>query len=214
MPLSHFFERCGQLFFSRMHPVFFFLLTIFPVLAAALFVFLEKGNLQELEERFAAAARKEKISFERKARKELFMQRYSHADPYFLDQQIESLPLLLAEKERLESLLHHPAFPESTVLKNRLQFIHDNRLAFIEENMRTSAQLKEVEEKQRHAVQMDEQDLQKILSLIEDVQVGPYLPSNASPQILIKDFRLKKQETPLNQVWEAEMDLFKREFTQ
>lgn len=214
MSLSHFFERSGQIFFSRMHPVFFFLLTMLPVLAAACFVFLEKGHLQDLEERFAAAARKEKISLERKARKERFIQRYSQADPYFLDQKIESFPLLLAEKEQLESLLHHPAFPESTVLKDRLQFLNDNRLAFVEENMKTSSQWKEVEEKQRRPVQMDEQDLQKILSLIEDVQVGPYIPSNTSPQILIKDFRLKKQETPLNQVWEAEMDLFKREFTQ
>ena len=198
-----------------MHPSFFFLLTALPLLSATLFLFLEKGSLHELEGRFAAAARKEKIAFERKSRKERFIQRYSHADPYFIDQQIESFPLLMAEKERLESLLHHPAFPESAVLKERLQFLNGNRLAFAEENIKSSSQLKEVEEKQRHAVQMDEQDIQKILSLIEDVPIGPYLPSSRSPQILIKEFRLKKQETPLQtQVWEAEMDLFKREFTQ
>ena len=215
MSFSLFFEKCGQIFFSRIHPIFFFILITLPILASALFIFFEKGSLEELEGRFAAAARKEKIAFERKSRKERFIQRYSHADPYFLDQQIEAFPLLLAEKEKLESLLHHPAFPDSAVLKQRLQFLNDNHLAFTEENMRSSSQMKEIEEKQRHPVQMDEKDLQKILSLIEDVPIGPYLPSNTSPQIILKEFRLKKQETPLQtQVLEVDMDLFKREFIQ
>lgn len=213
MSSSQFFEACGQFFFSRMRPAFFFALTVFPLLVAALFIFFEKTNFQELEERFTAAARKEKIALERKARKERFLERYSQADPYFLDQQIESFPLLQAEKEKLESLLHHPAFPESEALKERLRFLSNNGLAFTEGNIRTSAQMKEVDEKQRHPVQMDEKDLQKILSLLEDVPVESHLPSNKGPQILIKELRIKKQETPLHmQVVEVDMDLLQREF--
>lgn len=213
MSFSQIFEKCGQIFFSRTRPIFFFALTICPILAAALFVFLEKGKLQELESRFSAAARKEKIAFERKSRRERFIQRYSHSDPYFLDQQIEAFPLLQTEKERLQSLLHHPAFPQSEILRERLQFLTDNRLSFAEENIRTSSQMKEIEEKQRRSVQMDQKDLQKILSLIEDVPVGPYLPSNTSPQILIKELKIKKLETSLQtEVFEVDMDLLKREF--
>jgi hypothetical protein len=213
MSFSSFFETCGQWLFSRIRPAFFFALTAFPLLAATLFIFFEKGNLQELEERFAAAARKEKIALERKFRKERFLERYSHVDPYFLDQQIESFPLLQAERERLDSLLHHPAFPESEALKERLRSLSNNHLAFTEGNIRTSAQMKEVDERQRHPVQMDETDLQKILSLLEDVPIESHLPSNNSPQILIKELRLKKQETSLHmQVVEVDMDLLKREF--
>jgi hypothetical protein len=215
MSLNPFFEKCGQIFFSRIHPVFFFTLTVLPILIASLFIFVEKGNLYELEDRFATAARKEKVAFERKSRKERFLQRYSHADPYFLDQQIETMALLQTEKEKLESLLRHPAFPESAVIKERLRFLSDNRLAFTEENIRTSAQMKEVEEKQRRPVEMDERDLQKILSLLEDVPIGPYLPSQTSPQILIQELRLKKQKTSLQtESWEANMNLLKREFIQ
>ncbi|HSX10341.1 MAG TPA: hypothetical protein VLF94_01305 [Chlamydiales bacterium] len=213
MSFSQFFEKCGLIFFSRTRPLFFFALAVFPILAAALFIFMEKSKLQELEGRFAAAARKEKIAFERKARKERFIHRYSHADPYFLDQKIEAFPLLQAEKERLSSLLHHPAFPDSEVLKERLRFLTDNRLAFAEENIQTSSQMKEIDEKQRRTVEMDESDLQKILSLLEDTPIGPYLPPNDSPQILIKELHLKKHETPLQtQVFEVDMDLLKREF--
>lgn len=207
-----FFENCGRFFFSRIRPSFFFALVAFPILAAALFLFLEYTKLQDLQERFSKAARKEKIASQRKERKERFLQRYSHANPYFLDQQIESFPLLQKEKQRLESLLHHPGFPNHQSFKDRLHFLSENRLAFAEENIRTSSQIKEVDEKQRHPVQMDEGDLQKILSLLEDLPTDPLL--HERPQIVIKDFRLKKQQTPLQtEVFEVEMDLLKREFT-
>lgn len=209
-----FLERLGKFFFSQMRPVFFFILTAFPILAAVLFLYFEYSKLQALQERFSKAARKEKLSFERKVRKERFLQRYSHADPYFLDQQIESFALLQKEKQHLGALLYHPAFPNHQAFKDRLAFIEENRLAFIEENIRNSSQIKEVDEKQRSSVQMDENDLQKIISLLEDIPVGPYVPPLNSPQILIKDFRLKKQETSLQtEVFEVEMELLKREFS-
>ena len=70
--------------------------------------------------------------------------------------------------------------------------------------------MKEVDEKQRYPVQMDESDLKQILSLIEERQTsGRY----KRPQILIKTFTLKKCETPLQtEVFEVEMALLKREF--
>ena len=209
-----FLEKCGTLFFSRMRPPFFFALALLPPIVAGVFLFLEYTKLQDLEERFSAAARKQKMAVERIERKDRFIRRYSHADPYFLDRQIESFPLLQSEKVRIESLLHHPAFPESQSLKDRLFFLSENRLSFTEENIHVSSQIKETEEKQRHPVQMDESDLKKILSLVEDVPIESILPSNDSPQILIKDFRIKKQETALQtEVFEVEMDLLKREFT-
>ncbi len=208
-----FLEQMGKFFFSRMRPVFFFVLAAFPLLGAVLFLYLEYSQLQDLQQRFAKAARKEKLSFERKERRERFLHRYSQADPYFLDQKIEAFAFLQKEKQHLDALLYHPAFPNHQAFRDRLAFIEDNRLTFIEENIHNSSQIKEVDEKQRSPVQMDENDLQKILSLLEDVPVGPYVPSPNSPQILIKDFRLKKQETSLQtEVFEVEMDLLKREF--
>ena len=209
-----FLEKWGQICFGRMRPLFFFTGLLLPLLGIALFLFFEFGRLYDLEERFARAARKEKLARERKSRKDRFFQRYSHADPYFLDRQIESFPLLQAEQQRLEKLLHHPAFLESQKLQERLAFLRENRLAFTEENIATSPQMKEVEEKQRHPVQMDENDLKKILSLIEDVSIDSILPATNSPQILIKEFQLKKQKTVLQtEVFQIEMDLIKREFT-
>ncbi|PIS01898.1 MAG: hypothetical protein COT85_08140 [Chlamydiae bacterium CG10_big_fil_rev_8_21_14_0_10_42_34] len=209
-----FFEKCGKFFFSQMRPLFFFALCTFPLFATAFILFNEYNELQDLETRFSRALRKEKLSLAKKGRKERFLKRYSSPSPYFLDQNIESLTLLNEEAEKLQSILSHPAFPDSRSIKSRLAFLKDNRLSFIEENIRTSAKIKEVEEKLRNPVQLDENDLKKVLSLIEDVEIDNFTPIDHCPQMIIKDFRLKKQETSLHtELFEVEMDLIKREFT-
>lgn len=210
-----FLEKCGHLFFLKMRPIFFFTLVIFPLILSSLFLSQKSSQLQVLEDRFAAAARKEKLALARKGRKERFLARYSNSNPYFLDQEIESFAFLQSEKRKLESLLHHPAFPESQAIKDRLSFLSENRLLFSEEKMEVSAHLKEIGEKQRRPVQMDESDLQQILTLIEDLPRESMTSSSKRPQLLIKEFRLKKQETPLQtEVFEVEMDLLKREFNE
>jgi hypothetical protein len=206
-------EKIGQIFFSKMRPLFFFLLCALPLVISSLVLFSAKAQMQELEERFLKAKRKQKSALEKKRRKELFLARYSQANPYFLDQQIESFSLLQQEVQALKSLGSNPAFPQHQSIKERILFLRDNKLSFAEENIQTTAKIKEMEEKQRHPVEMDEQDLQKILSLLENVAVGPFTPVENSPQILIKNFSLKRKETPLQtNVFEVEMDLLKREF--
>ncbi|MGB7978738.1 MAG: hypothetical protein WCF19_06230 [Chlamydiales bacterium] len=210
-----FLEKCGQFFFLRMRPPLFFALAVLPLAFASLYLSQINARLHELESRFAGAARKERLALERKERKERFLQRHSSPNPYFLDQEIESFPLLQHERHALESLLHHPAFPESLPIKERIAFLDKNRLLFSEEGIAVSEQMKEVEEKQRYPVQMDENDLKRILSLIEDVPIDSFTPLSESPQILIKEFHLKKQETSLHtEVFEVEMTLLKREFFQ
>jgi hypothetical protein len=208
-----FFEKCGKLFFSQIRPLFFFVLLCLPLACAALFLFFQYTEIQNLESRFANSARKAKIALQRKDRRERFLIRYSQVNPYFLDEEIESFSLLQNEKQRLELLLNHPAFPNHQLLKERLSFLAENRLAFAETNIRTSAQVKEVEEKQRHPVQMDEEDLKQILLLIEDLPSESSLASEKRPQIVIKDFRLRKQQTHLQTgIFEVDMELLKREF--
>ncbi len=209
-------EYLGRLFFSKMRPFFFFALLAGPLLGAAAFLFLQNDRIQETEERFAAASAKGKLAFERKAKKERFLSRYANSDPYFLDQKIESLLFLQNERQQIECLLRHPALPHKQSLQERHSFLSDssNRLVFAEENIQTSGRMKETDEKLRRSVQVDEKDLQQLLALIEDIPVGPYLPLNGSPQLIIQDFRIKKIKTPLeSEIFEIEMDLLKREFT-
>ena len=209
-----FLERCGKLFFSQMRPLFFYILTLFPLISSVAFLILQNMSIQDMEERFTQAIGKGKIATDRKAKKDRFLLRYSQAEPYFLDHQIESLTFLQKEKDRLSSLLSHPALPDKAALKERLAYIEgeQNRLVFTEENIRTSAQVIETDEKQRFPIQIDEDDLQKLLSLIEDMPVGNHFSARQGPQLIVRDLKLKKISPLQTEVFEAEFDLLKREF--
>jgi hypothetical protein len=203
-----FFEKLGKI-----NPVILFTLILLPLLFATFFFFSEYQSREELTDRFERAKRNEKMANARSLRKERFLQLHANADPYFLDREIEALPLLEKERAHLESLSRHPAFPNHQLLKKRLELINENKLSFVEGAIRNMGKVKETEEKQRYPVQVDEDDLQKMLSIIESVPVGTHQVPNKSPQFVIKTFRLKKQKTELQtDVFEVEMDLLKRDF--
>ncbi|HLB53025.1 MAG TPA: hypothetical protein VJK48_04885 [Chlamydiales bacterium] len=187
-----------------------------PILIATLFLFMQNRNLEELEELFIGASRKAKTAFERKQKKERFLGRYLYANPYFLNEQIESIVFLQREKQQIQALFSHPASVDKDLLQERLAFLsgNENRFSFIEENIRFSKEMKETEEKQRYPVQMDEDDLKKVLSIIENIPIGLHTPISSSPQLLIRELRMKRLQTPLQtEVFEVEMELHKREFT-
>lgn len=211
-----FLESCGKVAFSRIRSSFFYFLLLLPILLIGGYLFTQLANLQILEDRFADAAKKGKTAVERKMRAEHFIKRYSNADPYFLDRQIESLSFLQKEREQIESLLNHPALSQKQTLQDRLRFLAGdrNRLTFAEENIRSSPQIKETEEKQRHPVQMDGSDLARLCALIEDIPVGSFRPLPRMPQLLFLDFRMKKIQTPFHsEIYELEAELLKREWT-
>jgi len=212
---NSFLEKTGRLFFAQMRPFFFFSLLSAPLLVSLAILFLRNSQIEEMECGLQQAQSKSKAAFERKTKKERFLSRYSDANPYFLNQQIESLLFLQNEKKQIESLLRHPALPRKEALEERLAFLNrgENRLVFAEENIRSNERINETEEKQRHPVQMEETDLQKLLAILEDLPIGSYSPIDGCPQILIRDFKMKKIKTPLQrEVLEIEMDLIKREF--
>lgn len=212
-----FLEKWGKTLFFSMRFPFFLLLILTPLLFAGVFLVYEKVRLQELEERFAAASRKQWLADLRKKQKTAFLHRYSNADPYFLDKKIESFSFLEKEKEKLEELLKHPAFSGSCAIQNHLIDLQNNTLSFAEEEIHSSTVVCETEEKQKKPVFMNESDLKQILFLIEDVSdkaTGEeVLFSISRPQLVIKNFKLQKQKGPFQtEYMQVEMDLLKREF--
>ena len=210
-----FLELCGKFFFSRLHPAFFYSLLLFPIFLICVHFFTQHSDLQQLETRFASAARHGKTALARKLRAEEFISQHAHADPYFLDRQIESLSFLERERTQIESLLNHPALFQKKELEERLRYLsgEKNRLTFSEENIRSSKTIKETEEKQRHPVQIDEEDLARLCSLIENVPVASFTPVPKMPQLLFLDFRIKPEQTSLNsKVYELQTQLLKREW--
>lgn len=211
-----FLEAFGKICFSQLRPIFFYSFLLIPFILSGSYLLRRHAFQEQLEVRFADAAKKGKLAIARKMRKENFMKRYSNADPFFLDKHIESLSFLQDERSRISSLIHHPALSNKRMLQERLEFLTSdaNHLAFTEENIRISSKIKETDEKQRHPVQMSENDLHKLLASIEDIAVGENEPIAKMPQLLIRDLGLKKIENPgACEVVEVEMELLKREWT-
>jgi hypothetical protein len=211
-----FLEFCGKLCFSQIRPTVFYFFLLIPFFFSGTYLLNRYGSEQELEHRFIHATKKGKVAMERKMRKDRFIKRYSKADPFFLDKYIESLSFLQKERSIIQSMVDHPAVPTKEPFQERLEFLEGkkNRLAFTEENIRSSPRVKEMDEKQRHPIQINESDLQQLLTWIEDVPVGTCLPvAPHRPQLLIQDMKLRKIKNQINsELYEVDMKLLKREW--
>lgn len=210
-----FLEKIGKFCFSEKRALLFYLILSLPVIFGAFYAFGQYKQIQILEERFIRACKKGSIAIERKQKKEEFIQRYSNANPYFLDEKIESLVFLGNEISDLEKLEKHPAISDNREITSRLDFLKNgmNRLSFVEESIRSNGSIKETEEKQKHSVQMNREDLKKLLSSLENIPIEDFFVSDHRPQIVITDFRFEKRQTPIKtDVFEVDMQFIKREF--
>ena len=141
---------------------------------------------------------KKKISFlevqdaEEKKQKE--KQRLISTDPYFLDKYVETLPLLEPEVKRLQALFPH--HPTEQPLVERLKFLKEgqNKILLVEEKRLARGPLYEVEERLHHPVEMNEEELKKLLVLVEGVTIHPYSPRKERPELSVLEFDLKKKK--------------------
>lgn len=141
-----------------------------------------------------------------------FLASLKNPDHFYIDKHLETLYFLEPEIKKIEALLLDSPNDES--LKKRLHFLKEgpNRLLFSEIQTRQQSRFQEVEEKQQRLVEMNEEDLKKILSLIEGVTIWPYGPKEKRPQLIIKDFQLSKKEISSEEfVYAINMHLIKRE---
>ena len=133
-------------------------------------------------------------------------------DPHYLDKNVETLTFLLPEVKKFEAILSET--PGDDQIARRLQFLKEggNRLVFSEEQIRTHEMFREVEERQQHPVEMNEEDFKKLLCLIEGVTIWPYGPKEGRPQLIVTDLKLSKKELPNQEkVYAVSMNLLKRE---
>lgn len=145
-----------------------------------------------------------------------FFQRHVNAPPYYIENKLESMSFLKKEQEKLLSFIHHPAYGGllQTKIQNIKAFEKQNRLIFKEERPLVEGRIKETHLYQEKAILINLDDLEHILSKIEEVSIGSYFQSEPQPQILIEHFHLKKTPCPMNRLcYELSLKLLRREFT-
>ncbi len=133
---------------------------------------------------------------------------HAEPDPFYLEHQLEALPLLGKECQAIEELMNAPQYTGNEAAEKRLAFIQggNNRLIFRDAAPQSKNGLQETLYTLTQPVEVDGENLKTILSLLEDHK------SN-QPLLLITDFQLKRKEhVGGNQNFELTLNLLKKEF--
>lgn len=140
---------------------------------------------------------------------------YTDADHFYIDKQLESLTFLEDEVEGLNELASLSSYGNHPAMKRRLDFLtgQENRLIFTEGVVQSYDGFQETQETLLHPIEVNGEDLKKLLARIEGRDIGPYSASPDRPQLIITDFKLDKKNTfGSNEVFILNLRLLKREF--
>lgn len=187
-------------------------LSCIPTLYLLIHFFSQLSSYEQIQEEIGRIYKKSLYLKATHQKDSTFLNDLKNPDHFYIDKHLETLCFLEPEIKKNEALLLEN--PGDDSLKKRLYFLKEgpNKLLFSEIHTRQQGIFSEVEEKQQHPVEMDEEDLKKTLSLIEGVTIWPYGPKEKRPQLLIKDFELSKKETTSQEfVYTINMHLIKRE---
>jgi hypothetical protein len=154
--------------------------------------------------------RSQKLSCVEK-RKDSYFKKFENANPYYLDQEIEPFVFLMEEKMYLENALKFRAFEHCRQMKDRLHFLtEENYLRFKEEKRSVRNNIEETLQKQIHPIEVNLEDLEKILSGIEGVALGDKIQNQSQrPQMLIENLQLEK--TPNGKNYFLNLAIIKRD---
>jgi hypothetical protein len=199
------------------HPALWITLVVVPLpFLLSCFYFFEKlQTLDQLKSEMQRVQAKTLLVQENERRENSLLASLKHPDPHYLDKNIETLTFLLPELKKLERI--HAENGEEERSQSRLCFLKDgdNRLLFSEEQIRTQDHFREIEERQQRPVEMNEEDLKKLLCLVEGITIWPYGPKEGRPQLIITDFSLTKKETPSQEkLFTVSMQILKREYNE
>jgi hypothetical protein len=181
-----------------------------PFICVFLFLFYRFTSLQGLEEIFRHAELSSQSALEKRACKEQFLDHYAQSDPSFLSHHLESLPLLSDMRKMLLKQLEHPACAERGIVRKRLKECEkaSNRIVFVEERSRSSKRTKETDQHLLHPVEIGLKDLEQILTIVEEIPIGSFLPIPNVPQLVITECSLSRK----NNSYLLDLALLKREF--
>lgn len=145
--------------------------------------------------------------------KDRFMEKYSGADPHYLEHLVSPLTFLRSEIEALEMIYAHPSFQACSNLRERIHYLlgDANKIHFVEKNPNAGAILKEVELKQVSPVEVGMEDIKNLLSIFEGVAIDFYEAPSFRPQLIIQSFDLIRKKATERETYLLNTNLLKRE---
>lgn len=189
-------------------------LAFLPYVILITFATLQFQSLSKLREEIRELVESNHNKASTRELKDNFFKKYKTC-PHFFEKNLENLSFLRKDIQFLEKIKGTPLW-ELSGLDDRLKALksEENKLSFAEDEIQSKKGITESVERQVHPIALDEHDLKKLLSILDNIPIENFLPPLYSPQIWIKDFHLSKMKSSneKSENFNLEMVLIKREF--
>lgn len=195
--------------------LYLLLLGLMPLALVMVLFFTQKSHLEELRSSLEIIQQQAFVKEKKQALNLAVRQHFRDADHFYIDKYLETLVFLEPEIETLQKIAHDKNFADDERIKKRLEFLTSqaNSLVFSEGVVQSFPLFQETIESLVHPVEINVQDLQKILARIEGIKIDSFTPGPNRPQLLVTDFKIeKKKNNDKNEVFVINLKLLKREF--
>lgn len=138
---------------------------------------------------------------------------YRENDHFYIDKQLESLPLMEDEIAALQDVTKTTNYVGNEAIEKRLEQLQtQNQILFTEGPVQSHSLYQETIETLAKPVEVNAQDIERLLKRIERVPTDE-IDDQKRPQLTILDFRLDRREaTPDHETFLLNLKLLKREY--
>ncbi len=191
------------------------LLGLIPFGCAILYFMNQQANFDATQERLFTVSTLAAVQKKKQTVNLAVKNHFREANHFYIDKYLETLEFLEPEVESLQKVLKNKNFADDENIKKRLDFLtgQTNHLVFTEGVVQSTPVFQETTETLVHPVEMNIQDIKKVLAKIEGVPLIAEELAPDRPQLLILDFKMEKKKiNERNEVFLVNLKLLKREF--
>lgn len=194
--------------------IYLFCLSLLPIAVALFHYRSESQSLQSLESRISRLQDAALIRDRKQSANALVRNYYAEADRFYLEKQTESIRLMEKETDALQKLSSQPYMAEDPRVARRLATLTTaNNIVFTEGMVQSYPFFNEIPEALQHPLEVDVDDIKKLLAKIEGATIGPYEPGKNRPQLIVTDFRIDRKATQgESEIYNLNLKILKREY--
>ncbi len=196
--------------------IYLFFLGLVPFIFVLFNFYTKKSHLNEIQHSLDYIQQRALSLEQKQAQNVALRNHYRNADHFYIDKYLETITFLDPEIENLKMIMKDKNFTNDKAIEKRLEFLTSpaNHLSFVEGVVQTYPFFQETTETLSHPVEVNVEDIKKILARVEGIKIGPYEPGPNPPQLVILDFKIdKKSSNNESDVYLLNMKLLKREYT-
>lgn len=195
--------------------LYIIILGFIPPLLVGIHLWTQKAALDQLQTKLEFVQHTALTKQTKQAINQAAHGKFKDADHFYIDKNLETQIFLHPEIKTLRNLTDNKNFAGDEQLTKRLEKLtgKENKLLFTGGQVHSYPSFQESTLTLAHPVEVNSQDIQKILAITEGIPIGKYQPGERQPQLIILDFKIdRKDVSGGNEVFLLNMKILKREY--